>query len=104
MAAVIDLDVATVRARLEAGEILLIDVREPHEVAARAVAGALNLPLSSFDPAALPEAGGREIVLMCAGGVRSRRAVEACQAAGLPVTSHLAGGIGAWVAAGAPTV
>ena len=104
MVGVIDLDVAEVKAGLDGGQFLLIDVREPHEYAARSVAGTVNLPLSTFDPAALPAAGEKEIVFMCAGGVRSRRALEACQAAGLPLSKHLAGGIGAWVAAGAPVV
>jgi rhodanese-related sulfurtransferase len=54
MAGVVDLSPETVHAALEAGEILLVDVREPHEFDAVRIAGAVNLPLSTFDPSALP--------------------------------------------------
>ncbi|EGF89214.1 rhodanese domain-containing protein [Asticcacaulis biprosthecium C19] len=52
----------------------------------------------------MPDAKGKRVVLQCAGGVRSVRALEACQAAGLDITDHLAGGIKAWHAAGLPIV
>jgi rhodanese-related sulfurtransferase len=61
------------------------------------------LPLSAFDPAAIPDPDGREVVFSCATGKRSARASEIAQAAGLPYRSHLAGGIVAWKAAGLPT-
>ena len=82
----------------------MIDVRETHEFEGEHIAGALNFPLSSFDPAALPEADDRYIVLSCAGGVRSVRAAEACHAQGLDIEHHLAGGLNAWKAVGFPTV
>lgn len=89
-----------VDAALKAGEILLVDVREPHEYESERIPGALLLPLSTFDPAALPTGQGRKVVLSCAAGGRSARAVEACQHAGADVDAHLAGGIGAWKDAG----
>ncbi len=81
------------------GGAVLIDVREPNEFASERIAGALNFPLSRFDPSALPEG---ELVLYCAGGVRSVRAAEACDAEGIAVVGHLAGGIRAWMMAGLP--
>ena len=99
---VIDLTPEDVAKRLEAGEIILIDVREPHEYQEARIPGALLHALSTFEPAALPVDGTREVVLHCKVGGRSARAVEACQAAGLPVNAHLAGGIGAWADAGLP--
>ena len=87
---------------LSQGEIILVDVREPHEYGNERIPGALLMPLSTFDPAALPVGAGRQVVLHCAAGGRSARAVEACQAAGLDVKAHLAGGIGAWKEAGLP--
>ena len=83
---------------------LLIDVREPDEFAAERIDGALNLPLSAFDPSALPDAGGRTIVLQCAGGKRSAMALDRCRKAQESIDTHLAGGIAAWKAAGLPTV
>ena len=84
--------------------ILLIDVREPHEYEAERIHGALLYPLSTFDPKALPDAGGRKVVFQCGSGMRSAKAVAACQAAGLPFDSHLRGGIKAWKEAGLPTI
>jgi rhodanese-related sulfurtransferase len=93
-------DVATLLAE---NKIVLIDVREPQEYLAERIPGALLFPLSTFDPAHLPEASAdRPLVFHCAAGGRSGRAAQACLAAGLPHGRHLAGGIGAWKAAKLP--
>jgi rhodanese-related sulfurtransferase len=99
-----DLTPAQVKAGLDAHEILLIDVREPDEFAAEQIAGALNVPLSTFNPAALPDAAGKTIVLQCAGGKRSAMAVDKCRKANQAIETHLDGGLAAWKAAGLPTV
>ena len=99
-----DLTPQQVKTALAAGEILLIDVREPGEFAAERIAGALNVPLSTFDPAALPHPVDKTIVLQCAGGKRSAMAVDQCRKAGQAIETHLAGGLAAWKAAGLPTV
>lgn len=91
-----------VSAALAADEILLVDVREPHEFAGARIAGAVNHPLSMLDPAALPSADGKYVVLACAGGVRSMNAALQCQAAGVDIHDHLAGGLRAWAMAGLP--
>lgn len=100
--AVRNLSPQEVAAELAADRILLVDVREPRETALERIPGAMLLPLSMFDPAAIPDPAGREVVFSCATGVRSVRASEFAQAAGLPYRSHLAGGIVAWKAAGLP--
>lgn len=82
--------------------IVLIDVREPNEYAAAHIKGAKLVPLSTFDPHSLPEAGEKPIVFHCGIGGRSAKAVAACQAAGLSIDSHMRGGIQAWIAAGLP--
>src|SRR5512146_1082188 len=84
--------------------IMLIDVREPAEYEAEHIQGALLVPLSSFDPNALPEPKDLKIVFQCGSGMRSAKAVAACETAGLPFDSHMKGGIQAWKAAGLPTV
>ena len=98
-----DLSPQTVAADLKAQRILLIDVREPAEFAVERIHGALNMPLSTFDPATLPAAGDKLIVFQCAGGKRSAMAVDRCQKAGHKIEAHLAGGIMAWKAQGLPT-
>src|SRR5690606_15441197 len=89
---------------LSRGEIVLIDVREPMEFAAERIHGALLYPLSTFDPADLPHDEKRPIVFQCGSGKRSATAFNAAKAAGVPIKAHMAGGIGAWKAAGRPTV
>ena len=99
-----DLTAPQVKAALDAQKILLIDVREPAEYAAERIHGALNFPLSTFDPGALPPAGDKMMVLQCGSGKRSATAVDLCRKAGHAIETHLAGGIMAWKAAGLPTV
>ncbi|HEX5378888.1 MAG TPA: rhodanese-like domain-containing protein [Phenylobacterium sp.] len=99
-----DLNPQQVKAALDAHQILLIDVREPAEFAAERIHGALNFPLSTFDPGALPPAGDKLMVFQCGSGKRSAMAVEQCRKAGHAIDTHLAGGIMAWKSAGLPTV
>lgn len=99
-----DLAPTDVRDRLDARQIVLIDVREPAEYASERIHGALNFPLSTFDPQALPTGGPRAIVLQCGSGKRSAMAMDLCRKAGVEVAGHLDGGIGAWRAADLPVV
>jgi rhodanese-related sulfurtransferase len=85
------------------GRYLLVDVREPNEVAVDAYPGAVVVPLSSFDPQSIPDPGGKQVVFACRSGKRSVTASLAAQDAGLPHDKHLAGGMLAWKAAGLPT-
>jgi len=100
---VINLTPEEVHQALDSGDAVLIDVREPNEFAAERIEGAINMPLSSFDPSALPVNGGKRVILSCAGGVRSVTALNAAQGAGLGLEEHLAGGLRAWKMAGLPT-
>lgn len=101
--AVEDLTVEQVKAGLENGTILLVDVREPNELAAERIPGAIDFPLSTFDPSALPDPGAKRLVFSCRSGRRSVTASKAAQAEGLPYGAHMAGGILAWKAAGFDT-
>ena len=88
---------------LQEGRIVLVDVREPNETALERFPDAVLVPLSAFDPAAIPEPGGRDVVFVCRSGRRSVTASLAAQEQGFAYGSHLAGGILAWKAAGLPT-
>jgi hypothetical protein len=50
------------------GRYLLVDVREPNEVAVDAYPGAVVVPLSSFDPQAIPDPKGKQVVFACRPG------------------------------------
>ncbi|WP_186417063.1 rhodanese-like domain-containing protein [Bosea sp. CS1GBMeth4] len=97
-----DLDIDAVKTGLADGSILIVDVREPHEYAAGRIPGSVSLPLSRFDPADLPNEPGKRVVLSCAAGVRSLRALEFAQAAGLDIDSHYIGGFKDWATRGEP--
>ena len=92
-----------VAAGLRAGRMLLVDVREPNETALESFPDAVIVPLSGFDPAAIPDPQGKQVVFACRSGRRSVTASLAAQDQGYPYKSHLAGGIIAWKAAGLPT-
>ncbi|HLL28913.1 MAG TPA: rhodanese-like domain-containing protein [Xanthobacteraceae bacterium] len=101
--AVKDLSVEDVKAGMDAGKVLLVDVREPDELAVERIPGAVEMPLKSFDPAALPDPGDKQLVFSCRSGNRSITASLLAQEAGLPYAAHMAGGIKAWKAAGFKT-
>ena len=97
-------DAPTVHAWMAAGEVLLIDVREPAEYAGEHIAGAGLMPLSTFDPAQLSQEAGKKIVLHCQSGNRSAQAGRQLLAAGVAAVWHLRGGLQAWKEAGYETV
>src|SRR5579872_4571414 len=98
-----DLTPEEVARGLESGRMLLVDVREPNETAVESFPNAVLVPLSSFDPAAIPDPQGRQVVFACRSGRRSVTASLAAQEQGYPYDAHLAGGILAWKAAGLDT-
>lgn len=98
-----DLTPEDVAVGLAEGRMVLVDVREPNEIAVERYPGAVVVPLSTFDAKQIPDPQGRAVVFACRSGRRSVTASQAAQAAGLPYDAHLAGGIIAWKAAGLPT-
>ena len=88
---------------LAEGTMLLVDVREESETDVERYPDAVYMPMSEFDPAALPDPGGKQVVFACRSGNRSVTASLIAQNAGLPYNHHLAGGIKGWKEAGLPT-
>jgi rhodanese-related sulfurtransferase len=86
------------------GLMLLVDVREPNEIEVEAFPDAVVVPLSQFDPSAIPDPQGKQVVFACRSGNRSVTASLAAQAAGLPYDAHMAGGIKLWKELGLKTV
>jgi molybdopterin/thiamine biosynthesis adenylyltransferase/rhodanese-related sulfurtransferase/molybdopterin converting factor small subunit len=77
-------------------DFVLVDVREPHEVAICALPESLKIPLGT-----LPENLNRlstadEIVVHCKTGARSARAVQLLRQTGFRKVRNLAGGINRW--------
>jgi len=78
------------------GNILLIDVREPNELAVSSIEGALNIPLGEIPDRLAELDKGQEIVLFCRTGSRSSKAVEILLNAGFKKVKNMRGGINAW--------
>lgn len=98
-----DIGAAEAYRLMQAGDAVLVDVRDAQEFAAEHVAGAVNLPLGGFSAAKLAEvAHGKTAVVMCKSGVRSGTACAALQAGG--DVRLLAGGLSYWAIAGLPVV
>ena len=79
-------------------DLVVLDVREPDEVAQAAISGSVNIPLgqvvdrvSELDPA-------RPTAVICAAGVRSAKAIQALTAAGYAgELVNVTGGMKAWL-------
>jgi len=99
-----DLSPEEVSKGMAEGRYLLVDVREPNEVAVEAYPGGVVVPLSTFDPSAIPDPKGKTVVFACRSGKRSVTASLAAQAAGLPHDKHIAGGMLGWKEAGLDTI
>ena len=94
-----EIKVDELRRRLEAGEdLVVLDVREPDEVARSGIFGSVDIPLgqvvdrmSELDPA-------RPTAVICAAGVRSAKAIEALTTAGYAgELVNVTGGMKAWL-------
>ncbi len=77
-------------------DLVLVDVREPHEWEIAHIDGARLIPLGQL-PDRLGELDGHaEIVTQCHKGGRSMKALEILRGAGFGKVRNLAGGIDAW--------
>ena len=85
----------------EAGEVTLLDVREPDEWSKGHAAGAAHVPRGDLDPAAVDTS--KPIIVVCRSGNRSGKATEQLRQAGI-VVRNMAGGMNAWHQDGLPMV
>ena len=77
-------------------DVLLLDERQPAEVALAAIGGTCHIPMQQV-PARLEELPrDKPIVVLCHLGGRSRRVAQFLAANGFEQVFNLAGGIDAW--------
>lgn len=81
---------------LHSPDLILLDVREPHELQISALDGARNIPLGELAARLSELDTSQELVVFCKSGTRSVRALELLVAAGFRRLKHLKGGINAW--------
>lgn len=96
---------ATVRQWVEAGEAVVVDVREAGEHQMERIPGAVLNPLSRFDPARVPHDPDKKLVIHCRSGARCGMASARLLQAGYNGTIHrLQGGMIGWMSVGGPVV
>jgi rhodanese-related sulfurtransferase len=95
----IEIDVRSVKQMLDAGEkFVLLDCREPHEVATAKISGSVHIPMREV-PARLPELDAHKserLVVHCHHGGRSLRVTQFLRQQGFDQAQNMAGGIDAW--------
>jgi rhodanese-related sulfurtransferase len=75
---------------------VLLDVRQPEEVKAASIAGALCIPMNEV-PFRLDELDtGKEYVVFCHHGMRSQQVAQLLKMRGYKKVKNLTGGIDAW--------
>ena len=100
---VVSLDEA--RARFEAGEVILIDIREPREHANGVAAGAHLLPMSQLGQrvAEIPTDAGKPVFLICNSQNRSPVVLRALRnSGGYGHVRYVHGGMSEWARRGWP--
>jgi molybdopterin/thiamine biosynthesis adenylyltransferase/rhodanese-related sulfurtransferase len=75
---------------------LIIDVREPHELAICHLPQAEAIPMRQIPERLDTLPRDRHLLILCHAGGRSRRVTEFLRAQGLTAVSNIAGGIDAW--------
>lgn len=95
---IVEIDTATAEARIEAGNVFVLDVREPDEYDEGALANAVHIPRGHLEAQIEARALDRDqtIVVYCAGGVRSAFAARTLQELGYSDVLSMAGGFGKW--------
>ena len=91
------IDPVTLKARLDQGEsVLILDVREPFEIALAPFPGATHIAMGDI-PSRLTELDpDQETVVVCHHGVRSAQVAMYLAQMGFERVLNLAGGIDAW--------
>lgn len=89
---------------LDAGEAVLIDVREADEHARERIANSTLAPLATLDAKKISsEHAGRKVIVHCQSGQRSMQAATQLAQAGHTDVHSLEGGITRWRKVGLPT-
>ena len=91
----VEMSVADLAARRDAGDVEIVDVRTDEEWAQEQIEGSRHVELNKLTAAADSIDRERTVVFVCSGGNRSAMAAQAFRTSGYDAHS-LAGGITAW--------
>ncbi len=94
---VLDISALDLKQRLTLDpKLILLDVREPHELAISAIPNAINIPLGQLASRLAELNTADDMVVFCKSGTRSMRAIELLSSAGFKKIKNLKGGVNAW--------
>jgi molybdopterin/thiamine biosynthesis adenylyltransferase/rhodanese-related sulfurtransferase len=97
--------VQELKAKMDQGEpFVLVDVREPHEIAISQLPGSVKIPLGTLPANVNKLSTADDIVVHCRTGMRSAKAVQFLMDAGFRKVWNLTGGIDLWAVEIDPTV
>ncbi|MBV9464091.1 MAG: molybdopterin-synthase adenylyltransferase MoeB [Verrucomicrobiae bacterium] len=97
VSALAEISVRELKARLDRREdFVLLDVREPFEYQICRIPGSTLIPLGELPKRVAELDRGKEILIHCKSGGRSKKAVKLLQEAGFARLKNVAGGIEAW--------
>jgi len=98
-------DIETLNRRVQAGDVIVLDVRPPDEYAAGHIPGAVSLPIAELEQRLRELPRDREIVAYCRGPycLFSRQAVERLRSHGLRAY-RMEEGVSEWQERGFPAV
>jgi len=92
----IEIDVTEAARLIKQPGTVLLDVREPYELAICQIEGSLNIPMRSVPPRLAEIPRDQRILVLCHLGARSMRVTEFLRANGYQSVSNIAGGTEAW--------
>lgn len=91
------------KAAVDSGDAVIIDVREPDEVAQAAIPGAAHIPMGDLLDRLAEVPRDRTVIFSCHSGARSESVCQYLEAnEGFDQLVNLEGGIVAWHQAGLP--
>jgi rhodanese-related sulfurtransferase len=94
------------RAELEAGKVMLVDIRESREHKTGVAAGAVLLPMSELGEkiGLIPKATDQPVLLICNTQNRSQATLKKLKQVGYENIRYVDGGMSQWAAKGWPMV
>lgn len=95
-------DATTVKKWLDAGDTVLVDIREPNEHAQEHIPGSHLVPLSELDRHDLRTLGQKKVIFHCKGGMRTTANAGRLGASCEGELFEMTGGIEGWKKADLP--
>jgi len=93
---------ADAKAKLDAGGVLLVDIRSDSEYNAAHIPGAVLIPNAKLEPQVAQHLDPKETIFYCSSGMRTRANAETLKNAGFACSTCIDGGLEAWRSAGLP--